>query len=511
MKMKRSILAGAVTLVLFAGLSISTVSQTKEAGQNAGASQAQSPTLVTTCKCGPKTPLQPNHPLAGHKPPPCDYSCDCEKQKTTCLLSQAQDEAEREANLGQFYLRTQQYEEAFRICEAALNRAGSSPSARSCEQMAMTSLQNERKSKLGVRLEVVDARLLRGEADEAIGELERIRSELAPDHSPLGEFDQQMNAELEARLNRAKRIKWLTWFLAALPILFWTILKILALLAAALLLPKLYFYARDQYQRHQRYRTRKLESETIEWTMWSIRDVDNQGGGGPVMDALNPNNNPLLKGPLKPSSLLLVPLLAVEDATNGGDDKESPVWRDFLDAPRAAIDMEELPPLSEFQKHRFNQIEAFDEFDVKVGSVEAKGVVGLLRTLRKWLDSGLPAAQGIVYSAKGESDDKQTYACVRITCNWTTKMQELPSEQQSLTNEGPRSEEGIPLEPSSAADETLSVYASSAHHAAIDAVALSAQRAAFKLFHRLLTKSSPTYATAVANFHQGVRLIDEYI
>jgi hypothetical protein len=157
------------------------------------------------------------------------------------------------------------------------------------------------------------------------------------------------------------------------------------------------------------------------------------------------------------------------------------------------------------------QIEAFDELDVKVGSVEAKGIVSLFRTLRKWLDRGLPAAQGTVYTLP-QGADGQSYACVRITCNWTTELQALSSPRDSSsTGEDRQDGEELSADEDSPGDETLSVFASSAHDPSIDAIALSAQRAAFKLFHRLATKSSPTYATAVANFHQGVALIDEYI
>jgi hypothetical protein len=413
----------------------------------------------------------------------------------------AGEQAARDSDLGRYYLDHGQYEAALTVCQGALKLNGTLQPARACVEQTILKLQEMRREKLSARLAVVDARLLRGEVDEAFAEIARIQDYLAPAMSPLGDFDKQMNADVAARLNRAKWLKWLPWIFTSLPVLFWTILKICGVVVAGWLVWLLLVFVRELYLRHQKYRTRKLESEGVDWTVWSIRDAQNQGAAGPVMDALNPQNNPLLNKPLKPSSLLLVPSLAATHHAAVDDTKESPIWRDFLDPPRDAIDMEILP-LREFEKHRFIQIEAFDELDVKVAGVEAKGLIGLLRTLRKWIDRGLPAAQGMVYTLSSKGAEGQSYACVRITCNWTTA-------QKALSSPAPRND---PSEhEDSPEDETLSVFASSVENPSIDAVALSAQRAAFKLFHRLVTKSSPTYATAVANFHQGVELIDEYI
>lgn len=492
-----------------AGLCIPVISQTPSAARS-DTQQAQSTPSqqIPPCSCVSR-PIHP-HPSPVLPKPTCD-SCDCERQKTACTLAIAAEKAAGDAELGRYYLDTGQYEAAFTICQEALKLASTLPSARSCDAEALKILREERKKKLPARLAAVDARLSRGEVNEAFGEIERIRSELAPTQSPLGDFDEQMNAEIAIRLNRAKWLKWFTWIFAGLPILFWAILKVFAVFLAVLLVGKLLQYALDLFLRHQRYRTRKLESEGVSWTVWSIRDAQDQGAAGPVMDALNPKNNPLLNKSLKPSALLLVPLLPVGDDTGVGDVNESLVWRDFLDPPRDAIDMEILP-LAAFEKHRFIQIEAFDELDIKVGGVEAKGVIGLFRTFRKWLDRGLPATQGTVYTLLSGEIDKRSYACVRITCNWTTELQALSSQNDSSSDGDHRPDgEHPPESEHRPGDETLSVFASSAHDPSIDAVALSAQRAAFKLFHRLATKSSPTYATAVANFHQGVALIDEYI
>jgi len=416
-------------------------------------------------------------------------------------MALAQEQADREANLGRFYLAQGQFAAALATCQEALRLAGNGQAARDCEQSAIKKLLQERRTELSARLEIVDARLQRAEADAAFAELARIRSDLAPPGSPLGDFDNEMNVEITKRLKHAK---WLKWVSRGIPLAAWTGLKLIA--AALALLVGLYLLrlATNTILRHQRYRTTRLVSDTIDWTVWSIRDCEDLGGAGPVMDALNPGNNPLLRDQLKPSSLLLIPLLAAPDGDEADNDEECPVWRDFLDEPRQAIDMEALPPLSELRRHRFNQMEAFDELDVKLGSIEAKGIVGLFRAVRKWLDRGLPAAQGTVYSM-AHGTNGESYACVRITCNWTTELQAL-AEEVAQPTDGARE-----LDENSPADETVSVYASTANDPSIDAIALSAQKAGFKLFHRLVRKSSPSYATAVANFHQGVKLIDEYI
>jgi hypothetical protein len=423
-------------------------------------------------------------------------ACDCEKQKAACSLAVATEQATQDADLGRFYLDHGHYQAAYAICQDALKLASSLQPARFCLDEAIIKLREERRTVLSARLAAVDAHLWRGEVNDAFTELGRIRADLAPSSSLLGDFDGQMNQEMSKRLDWTRYLQWWSWFFATLPSLLW---KLLAFLVLAFLVWLIFSAAFELFQRHKQYRTRKLESARVDWTVWSIRDDQNRGAAGPVMDALNPESNPLLSRVLKPSSLLLVPDLAV--LGRKAEETETLVWRDFLDSPRDPIDMERLP-LEEIKKHRFIQIEAFEELDVKVAGLEAKGLMGLIRTFRKWLDRGLPAAQGTVYTLTTEGTEQRSYACVRITCNWTSAV-------KALSSPAPRG--AAEDEDTGPQDMTLSVFASSVHDPSIDAVALSAQRAAFKLFHRLATKSSPTYASAVANFHQGVELIDEYI
>jgi hypothetical protein len=502
MKFFTAMLACAGMLACSAGLASGTTTQTKEGEQKPGEETLRAP--IVSCSCVPKKRPQPVRPQAFPKAP-CDYSCDCERQKSACSLALTQEQAKREADLGTFYLDHEQYETALTICQGALKLAGDWQPARDCEGNALKRLEARRRVTLSARLGVVDAHLWRGEANEAFSEIEHIRTDLVAPKSPLGDFDEGMNAEIAKRLNRAK---WLKLLSRGLPVLLWTVLKTIAVALALLFGLYLLRLTVNMILRHQRYRTIRLASDTVDWTVWSISDSMAHGGAGPVMDALNPNNNPLLREQLRPSSLLLVPSPALSESEIEADE-ECPVWRDFLDEPRQAIDMEALPSLNELRRHRFNQMEAFDELDVKLGNIEARGIVGLFRAIRKWLDRGLPAAQGTVYTL-AQGAEGQSYACVRITCNWTSEVQALSKHPEDPPN-AVGSQEGTLDQDVDPADETISVYASTANDPSIDGIALSAQRAGFKLFHRLIKKSSPSYATAVANFHQGVKLIDEYI
>ena len=136
--------------------------------------------------------------------PSCDYSCECERQKSVCSLAVAQEQAAHEADLGKFYFDQGQYETALVTCQGALKLASNWQPARDCEGKVIKKLQEERRRKLSARLDTVDARLWRAEADEAFAEIGRIRADLTPPGSSLGDFDEGMNAEIAKRLNKAK-------------------------------------------------------------------------------------------------------------------------------------------------------------------------------------------------------------------------------------------------------------------------------------------------------------------
>jgi hypothetical protein len=476
--------------LLFASVAVST-EQTSAV--------ASFPPVQANCNCpSTKAAVTAPAPHAPPKPPALrsvksSTFCDGEKEKSVCALALAKEQAERDVDLGNYNIEHQHLAAAYQECQEGLKLSPSLPTARSCVDTVIHELQTERRATLFHKLSAVDARLYRGHIDEALSEIDKIDAELEPTGSPLGVFDGVMDESVESRWKIATILTWLSWILTELPVVFWVMVKALAALFAVIVCLVVLRSAWKTYKRHTKYKNKRLKSPVIEWNVWSIQDKQNRGAAGPVMDALNTANNPLLSRQFIPSSLLLVPSFALNWGT------ESLVWRDFLDRPREPIDMEVLP-LKEFQKHRFIQVEAFDELDVKVAGVEAKGLIGLFRTLRKLLDRGLPAAQGIVYRLRTGGATPQSYACVRITCNWTADVKALTRNRKRHH----RSDDEDDRQ-----DETVSVFASTADDLSIDAIALSAQRAAFKLFHRLALRSSSAYATAVANFHQGVELIDQ--
>ena len=193
MNLLGSVIACEVFLSFFAALNAASASPAHQSPRP----ETQSPSTVVPCSCSTKTPV-PGRLAAAHRPT-CDYSCDCERQKS-CSLALAQERARREADLGEFYFNRGQYEAAWATCEGALKFAGNWQPARDCEGKAIEKLKEERKRKLSARLDVVDARLWRAEADEAFAEISRIRTDLAPPGSPLGDFDKDMDAEIGKRL-----------------------------------------------------------------------------------------------------------------------------------------------------------------------------------------------------------------------------------------------------------------------------------------------------------------------
>jgi hypothetical protein len=409
-------------------------------------------------------------------------------------------QADRLTDLGSFYLTKNHPQLAYTTCQEALKADVSSPAARSCVDKAIASLQSDRKSRFYSRLTAIDAELDRGEKSKAIDELSRLHSELVPPDSPLGDFDPAMYRALNTRFSRAKPGIWIPLLFTAARILLWIAISVVALWVLAAVLGQIYTWLANR----SAYRKSRLERQNVDWTVWSILDTRNQGGAGPVMDSLNPLNNPLLRD-FRPSSLLLMPPLNISGAADPNQPLE--IWRDFLDEPRAPIGMEDLP-LHLFRRHRFIQEEAFDELDVKIGGFEAKGLIGLIRMARRWADRGLPAAQGLIFTLP-ETNSNKSFACVRITCNWTTALNAMRDSKAMTDAEEEKTSESV--DPEGSHGDTLSVFASSEEDPSIDAVALSAQRAAFKLFHRLALKSSPSYSSAVANFHQGVSLLDQYL
>ena len=96
-------------------------------------------------------------------------------------------------------------------------------------------------------------------------------------------------------------------------------------------------------------------------------------------------------------------------------DVEVSVWRDFL-RPAHAAERAYLSQVLEdldtrkFARHRFRQVKAFDDFNLKLGILEA-APGAILRGLRRWWEEGWPSVSGAVTI---ETLDKLKFANVRL-------------------------------------------------------------------------------------------------
>src|ERR1700691_1797252 len=449
------------------------------------------PTVAQPCPCKPTRP----HPKAPGAP--CPFSCDCYKSTKACEADVQAREAAQEVALGWQLLKDKHYRLAYSHCEIALKLDPGWKDAELCMHFALVNLQWDRNKKLYAMLAPVDALLWRGDLEKANEAMRAVYAEASSNADPaLGRVPDQVVDDIAARSRGIRNLGVvsgpaldLVGLIVLLLLLWWLRKRLLRLW--------------DAYRRNEELRSRPLEStKRVDWKVWSITDAANRGYGGPLMDALDVDNNPLLCQ-RKPSSLLLVPSFHPEFHPDGEESEPFKLWRDFLDTPRELIGMEKLPTLAELRRHRFVQQQAFEDLDLKVGAFDAKGVVGLMRIIQRFRNRRLPGVQATIYRLSPDDTKGAALACVRITCYWTR-----PNSAQN-GDEGTGSEAE---EPQRNEDKTVSVFASRQDNPAIDATALSAQRAAFKLFYRLVREGdSPHYATAVACFHQGLSLINQYL
>jgi hypothetical protein len=287
----------------------------------------------------------------------------------------------------------------------------------------------------------------------------------------------------------------------------------------------------------KRYRRKRqwsdLKEGVIMWSVSSIADDTKQLAAGALMDALNLFHNPLFQR-LPTSSLLALPPGLSETnqtttgknvvpdgesshASEGGSDPPVLVWRDFLipsvddsfsttqvgdtqPGVRAYLSREiETIDLDKFNRHIFQQVEAFDDLTLKLGVVETS-LSAVVRLWKGWWTEGWPTVRGAVVI---ETVGDESYASIRLVANFD----KIPGKKTTRPKPAP-DDRDISPEELFATQSTISVYASTKIDAYSDAVALASQRAAFRLLYRLAKRpAEPNMAIAASSYRQGVRLL----
>jgi len=252
---------------------------------------------------------------------------------------------------------------------------------------------------------------------------------------------------------------------------------------------------------------------SVRWMVIMVEDDGKRLAVGALMDALNVTHNPLFQQ-LETSSFLAAPpsITSHRSAPSSPRGPSFAVWRDFrinvkqfntngsLTAVRPHISrlFEEMSAET-FIRHKFKQAAAFEEISVKLGPIEAN-LGALYRLCIRWWTKGWPTVAGsVAFDTVGE----KSFAYVRLVANH--RMPHIAWQSNKYPNDP---------EPSLLIDGegTLAVYASTETDQVSDAVALSSQRAAFRLLFRLVKRpAEPNLAIAASSYRQGVRLLNDVL
>jgi hypothetical protein len=276
---------------------------------------------------------------------------------------------------------------------------------------------------------------------------------------------------------------------------------------------------RNAYRRLY-WRTFANPEYVIRWSVSSIADETKQSAAGALIDSLNVDYNPLFQK-LYTSSFLAAPPALLPPGAPG--DPSTFVFRNlFIDLLGLPSDLvrKHLSPLIEdlyiptFARHRFTQVKAYEDINLKLGAVEAS-LGAIANTIRSWWMRGWPSVTGSVLF---ETVNEQQFASIRLIANFGTsggglvnalfpdRVPEQMDEEEMVLDESP---EALRQFFSQDQDRTLSVFASTQADEAADAVALASQRAAFRLLYRLARRpADPGLAVAASSFRQGVRLLN---
>ena len=355
------------------------------------------------------------------------------------------------------------------------------------------------------RLRLVDVLVSQGAFEVADRELITLRNSEeieSKEVGPLPMEDLRRMNDARARIALAQQRQWPAFFPSMMrgwlpAVLIWT-LRTLAYLLIILIIWVVLSWLRDAWRN---YKWRNIDGP-IQWSVSSIADDTKQLAAGAVMDALNVYHNPLFQ-PLSTSSFLAAPPALVEDESYIAG-TSFVMWRNFLLRPVQDMvrpylsDLIEFVDIEKFSRHSFRQVDAFDDINLKLGSIEAS-LGAIFGNLRRWWTKGWPTVTGSVVI---ERVADSSFASVRIICNYGLKWAE--PKQEHLAPSDADVEPGALLRN----ERTLAVFASTRIDEFTDAVALASQRAAFRLLYRLAKRpAEPNLAISASSYRQGVRLL----
>lgn len=224
------------------------------------------------------------------------------------------------------------------------------------------------------------------------------------------------------------------------------------------------------------------------WIVWSIGDDSKCGAAGAVMDALDFRSNSLLARYFSNDAarrewerrrrqfLLAPPFFSTDNIRLA---QSALVWLDFLEAPSesGSTRIEKLPGADALP--HFVMDNAYDEIDVTVAGFALKGIYGLYRNLKRYRDRNFKSVIGVVSESKREGGPS----------SWSVR---LNANEPGTTER----------------NRTMSVYADSVPMSYGDPLGQVAERAAFKLVLRIVSRDLDGHdVTAVAAFRQGVELL----
>jgi hypothetical protein len=207
------------------------------------------------------------------------------------------------------------------------------------------------------------------------------------------------------------------------------------------------------------------------WLYAPIEDKHGLGIDSLVLDAVERMKHDLA-GPVEIPTL--VPLRPTK-----GEPYQPEVWKDFrIHPPRKIRGIHHNLSIA-FAQNRLDLAEAIGQLQLKVGGVELGSIAKLVRSLRQWLNEGVPTISG------------------------SASVAELPDGRKEVTVRLSRCAHRIPF---------AAVTASTEHQSATEAARLAAERAAYKLAYIFaMPACSHAQADGLAARRQGIALLQRYV